>query len=212
MSIFAFIIICNVSSSFLKKNKDWRRCSKKLYVIFSPLYFDGLLIYQDRLLHALQIFWFAAPDFWPHFCWSRWRVTQMFWEAQCSHPCYIPVALLCRSSDKFTHSHPVFLSLLHSYVEEAVMHLDQSDPITRDHMGSVMNQVRQKLFQFLQTEPQNSLSKPARRLMIMLQGLVTPSMCWQGSDYHCTMAPGIANWTWLLFSFFHLLEHTRGEK
>lgn len=64
----------------------------------------------------------------------------------------------------------------HSYLEEAVMHLDHSDPITRDHMGSVMNQVRQKLFQFLQAEPHNTLSKPARRLMIMLQGLATPSM------------------------------------
>lgn len=56
------------------------------------------------------------------------------------------------------------------------MHLDHSDPITRDHMGSVMNQVRQKLFQFLQVEHHTTLSKPARRLMIMLQGLVTPGM------------------------------------
>uniref|UniRef100_A0A8C6Z9J6 Enhancer of mRNA-decapping protein 4 n=1 Tax=Nothoprocta perdicaria TaxID=30464 RepID=A0A8C6Z9J6_NOTPE len=87
-------------------------------------------------------------------------------------------------------SQPVLLSLIQqlssdlgtrtelklNYLEEAVMHLDQSDPITRDHMGSVMNQVRQKLFQFLQVEPHNTLSKPARRLMIMLQGLVTPGM------------------------------------
>ncbi|XP_070616456.1 enhancer of mRNA-decapping protein 4 isoform X4 [Erythrolamprus reginae] len=87
-------------------------------------------------------------------------------------------------------SQPVLLSLIQqlssdlgsrtelklNYLEEAVMHLDHSDPITRDHMGSVMNQVRQKLFQFLQVEPQNNLSKPARRLMIMLQGLVANSM------------------------------------
>ncbi|XP_064016763.1 LOW QUALITY PROTEIN: enhancer of mRNA-decapping protein 4 [Pogoniulus pusillus] len=87
-------------------------------------------------------------------------------------------------------SQPVLLSLIQqlssdlgtrtelklNYLEEAVMHLDHSDPITRDHMGSVMSQVRQKLFQFLQVEPHNSLSKPARRLMIMLQGLVTPGM------------------------------------
>ncbi|OXB76053.1 UNVERIFIED_CONTAM: hypothetical protein H355_000152 [Colinus virginianus] len=87
-------------------------------------------------------------------------------------------------------SQPVLLSLIQqlssdlgtrtelklNYLEEAVMHLDHSDPITRDHMGSVMSQVRQKLFQFLQVEPHNTLSKPARRLMIMLQGLVTPSM------------------------------------
>ncbi|XP_013926027.1 PREDICTED: enhancer of mRNA-decapping protein 4 [Thamnophis sirtalis] len=87
-------------------------------------------------------------------------------------------------------SQPVLLSLIQqlssdlgsrtelklNYLEEAVMHLDHSDPITRDHMGSVMNQVRQKLFQFLQVEPHNNLSKPARRLMIMLQGLVTHNM------------------------------------
>lgn len=64
------------------------------------------------------------------------------------------------------------VSLSFSYLEEAVMHLDHSDPITRDHMGSVMNQVRQKLFQFLQVEPHNTLSRPARRLTMMLQGLL----------------------------------------
>ncbi|MEE6499549.1 hypothetical protein FKM82_003494 [Ascaphus truei] len=63
-----------------------------------------------------------------------------------------------------------------NYLDEAVMHLDHSDPVTRDHMGTVMNQVRQKLFQFLQAEPHNPLHRPARRLMIMLQGLVTPGM------------------------------------
>ncbi|XP_055993031.1 enhancer of mRNA-decapping protein 4 isoform X3 [Sorex fumeus] len=87
-------------------------------------------------------------------------------------------------------SQPVLLSLIQqlasdlgtrtdlklSYLEEAVMHLDHSDPITRDHMGSVMAQVRQKLFQFLQAEPHNSLGKVARRLSLMLHGLVTPSL------------------------------------
>lgn len=87
-------------------------------------------------------------------------------------------------------SQPVLLSLIQqlasdlgtrsdlklSYLEEAVMHLDHSDPITRDHMGSVMAQVRQKLFQFLQADPHNSLSKAARRLSLMLHGLVTPSL------------------------------------
>ncbi|KAM5263118.1 enhancer of mRNA-decapping protein 4 isoform 1-T1 [Ctenodactylus gundi] len=87
-------------------------------------------------------------------------------------------------------SQPVLLSLIQqlasdlgtrtdlklSYLEEAVMHLDHSDPVTRDHMGSVMAQVRQKLFQFLQAEPHNSLGKAARRLNLMLHGLVTPSL------------------------------------
>lgn len=52
------------------------------------------------------------------------------------------------------------------------MNLDHGDPVTRDHMSAVLAQVRQKLFQFLQQEPHSPLSKRARRLMMMLQGLV----------------------------------------
>ncbi|MBN3311046.1 EDC4 protein, partial [Amia calva] len=63
-----------------------------------------------------------------------------------------------------------------SYLEDAVMNLDHSDPVTRDHMSSVLAQVRQKLFQFLQLDPHSPLSKRARRLMMMLQGLVNHSM------------------------------------
>lgn len=61
-----------------------------------------------------------------------------------------------------------------SYLEDAVMNLDHTDPVARDHMGSVLNQVRQKLYQFNQADPHNNVSKRARRLMMMLQGLVTP--------------------------------------
>ncbi|XP_033898809.3 enhancer of mRNA-decapping protein 4-like isoform X1 [Acipenser ruthenus] len=63
-----------------------------------------------------------------------------------------------------------------SYLEDAVMNLDHGDPVTRDHMSSVLSQVRQKLFQFLQADPHNALSKRARRLMMMLQGLINHGM------------------------------------
>ncbi|MGH0118419.1 UNVERIFIED_CONTAM: hypothetical protein FKN15_023355 [Acipenser sinensis] len=49
-----------------------------------------------------------------------------------------------------------------SYLEDAVMNLDHGDPVTRDHMSSVLSQVRQKLFQFLQADPHNVLSKTWR--------------------------------------------------
>ncbi|XP_044275753.1 enhancer of mRNA-decapping protein 4 isoform X1 [Varanus komodoensis] len=92
------------------------------------------------------------------------------------HPCPLSQPVLLSLIQQLSSDLGARTELKLSYLEEAVMHLDHSDPITRDHMGSVMNQVRQKLFQFLQAEPHNSLSKPARRLMIMLQGLATPSM------------------------------------
>ncbi|XP_037622650.1 enhancer of mRNA-decapping protein 4 isoform X1 [Sebastes umbrosus] len=84
-------------------------------------------------------------------------------------------------------SQPVLLSLIQqlssnlttrselkiSYLEDAVMNLDHGDPLTRDHMSSVLAQVRPKLFAFLQQDPHSPLSKRARRLMMMLQGLVS---------------------------------------
>lgn len=83
-------------------------------------------------------------------------------------------------------SQPVLLSLIQqlssnlttrselkiSYLEDAVMNLDHGDPLTRDHMTFVLTQVRPKLFAFLQQDPHSPLSKRARRLMMMLQGLV----------------------------------------
>uniref|UniRef100_A0AAQ5WWF8 Enhancer of mRNA-decapping protein 4 n=1 Tax=Amphiprion ocellaris TaxID=80972 RepID=A0AAQ5WWF8_AMPOC len=83
-------------------------------------------------------------------------------------------------------SQPVLLSLIQqlssnlttrselkiSYLEDALMNLDHGDPLTRDHMSSVLAQVRPKLFAFLQQDPHSPLSKRARRLMMMLQGLV----------------------------------------
>ncbi|XP_025025140.1 enhancer of mRNA-decapping protein 4 isoform X2 [Python bivittatus] len=92
------------------------------------------------------------------------------------HPCPLSQPVLLSLIQQLSSDLGARTELKLNYLEEAVMHLDHSDPITRDHMGSVMNQVRQKLFQFLQVEPHNNVSKPARRLMIMLQGLVTPSM------------------------------------
>nr|XP_023682961.1 enhancer of mRNA-decapping protein 4-like isoform X2 [Paramormyrops kingsleyae] len=59
-----------------------------------------------------------------------------------------------------------------SYLEEALLNLDHSDPVTRDHMSSVLTQVRQKLFQFLQLELHSPLGMRARRLLLMLQGLL----------------------------------------
>uniref|UniRef100_A0A8B9RMF2 Enhancer of mRNA-decapping protein 4 n=1 Tax=Astyanax mexicanus TaxID=7994 RepID=A0A8B9RMF2_ASTMX len=64
-------------------------------------------------------------------------------------------------------------SMLKGYLEDAVMNLDHGDPVTRDHMSAVLSQVRQKLLQFLQQDPHSPLSKRARRLMMMLQGLVS---------------------------------------
>ncbi|KAG9475395.1 hypothetical protein GDO78_003684 [Eleutherodactylus coqui] len=89
------------------------------------------------------------------------------------HPCPLTQPVLLSLIQQLSFDLCTRTELKLNYLEEAVMHLDHSDPVTRDHMGSIISQVRQKIFQFLQVEPHNALQKSARRLMIMLQGLVT---------------------------------------
>ncbi|XP_053571881.1 enhancer of mRNA-decapping protein 4 [Bombina bombina] len=92
------------------------------------------------------------------------------------HPCPLTQPVLLSLIQQLSFDLGSRTQLKLNYLEDAVMHLDHSDPVTRDHMGTVMNQVRQKLFQFLQAEPHNPLHRPARRLMMMLQGLVPSNM------------------------------------
>ncbi|KAM4018271.1 enhancer of mRNA-decapping protein 4 isoform 2-T2 [Anomaloglossus baeobatrachus] len=89
------------------------------------------------------------------------------------HPCPLTQPVLLSLIQQLSFDLCTRTELKLNYLEEAVMHLDHSDPVTRDHLGNIISQVRQKLFQFLQVESHTSLHKAARRLMIMLQGLVS---------------------------------------
>ncbi|KAL4613659.1 enhancer of mRNA-decapping protein 4-like [Arapaima gigas] len=87
------------------------------------------------------------------------------------HPCPLIQPVLLSLIQQLSTNLSTRSELKISYLEDAVMNLDHSDPVTRDHMSSVLAQLRQKLFQFLQMDPHGPLSKRARRLMMMLQGL-----------------------------------------
>ncbi|KAK7891955.1 hypothetical protein WMY93_023918 [Mugilogobius chulae] len=88
------------------------------------------------------------------------------------HPCPLSQPVLLSLIQQLSSNLSTRSELKISYLEDAVMNLDHSDPLTRDHMASVLTQVRTKLFTYLQQEPHSALSKRARRLMMMLQGLV----------------------------------------
>ncbi|XP_056273704.1 enhancer of mRNA-decapping protein 4 isoform X2 [Pseudoliparis swirei] len=89
------------------------------------------------------------------------------------HPCPLSQPVLLSLIQQLSSSLTTRSELKISYLEDAVMNLDHGDPLTRDHMSSVLAQVRPKLFAFLQQDPHSPLSKRARRLMMMLQGLVS---------------------------------------
>ncbi|XP_038563154.1 enhancer of mRNA-decapping protein 4 isoform X1 [Micropterus salmoides] len=88
------------------------------------------------------------------------------------HPCPLSQPVLLSLIQQLSSNLTTRSELKISYLEDAVMNLDHGDPLTRDHMAAVLAQVRPKLFAFLQQDPQSPLSKRARRLMMMLQGLV----------------------------------------
>uniref|UniRef100_A0A7N8XKG5 Enhancer of mRNA-decapping protein 4 n=1 Tax=Mastacembelus armatus TaxID=205130 RepID=A0A7N8XKG5_9TELE len=88
------------------------------------------------------------------------------------HPCPLSQPVLLSLIQQLSSNLSTRSELKISYLEDAVMNLDHGDPLTRDHMSSVLAQVRPKLFAFLQQDPHSPLSKRARRLMMMLQGLV----------------------------------------
>ncbi|KAI3371658.1 hypothetical protein L3Q82_024222 [Scortum barcoo] len=88
------------------------------------------------------------------------------------HPCPLSQPVLLSLIQQLSSNLATRSELKISYLEDAVMNLDHGDPLTRDHMASVLTQVRPKLFTFLQQDPHSPLSKRARRLMMMLQGLV----------------------------------------
>uniref|UniRef100_A0AAQ4Q5W9 Enhancer of mRNA-decapping protein 4 n=1 Tax=Gasterosteus aculeatus aculeatus TaxID=481459 RepID=A0AAQ4Q5W9_GASAC len=89
------------------------------------------------------------------------------------HPCPLSQPVLLSLIQQLSSNLTTRSELKISYLEDAVMNLDHGDPLTRDHMSSVLAQVRPKLYTFLQQDPHGPLSKRARRLMMMLQGLVS---------------------------------------
>ncbi|KAM7396214.1 hypothetical protein PAMP_019271 [Pampus punctatissimus] len=88
------------------------------------------------------------------------------------HPCPLSQPVLLSLIQQLSSNLSTRSELKISYLEDAVMNLDHNDRLTRDHMASMLTQVKPKLIAFLQQDPHSSLSKTARRLIMMLQGLV----------------------------------------
>ncbi|KAG7275300.1 hypothetical protein CRUP_018274 [Coryphaenoides rupestris] len=88
------------------------------------------------------------------------------------HPCPLSQPVLLSLIQQLSSNLTTRSELKISYLEDAVMNLDRGDPLTRDHMSAVLAQVLPKLFSFLQQDPHSPHCKRARRLLMMLQGLV----------------------------------------
>ncbi|XP_064466676.1 enhancer of mRNA-decapping protein 4-like isoform X2 [Ornithodoros turicata] len=59
-----------------------------------------------------------------------------------------------------------------SYLEEAVMNLDKANPVTQEHLGSILQLLSKKLTAFLHSHPTHKLARNAKMLCMATQSLL----------------------------------------
>ncbi|VVD05583.1 unnamed protein product [Leptidea sinapis] len=62
--------------------------------------------------------------------------------------------------------------LKHRYLEEAIMNLDSSNPVTREHLPIVMQHLQKQIMTFLSANPGHELSRQFRMLLMATEALV----------------------------------------
>ncbi|KAF9415855.1 hypothetical protein HW555_006607 [Spodoptera exigua] len=62
--------------------------------------------------------------------------------------------------------------LKHRYLEEAVMNLDTSNPVTREHLPAVVRELQKQLVSFLAAAPHHALARQLRMLLMATEALV----------------------------------------
>ncbi|CAH2065840.1 unnamed protein product, partial [Iphiclides podalirius] len=62
--------------------------------------------------------------------------------------------------------------LKHRYLEEAIMNLDTSNPVTREHLPGVVRELQQQIMSFLAANPGHALTRQFRMLLMAADSLV----------------------------------------
>jgi enhancer of mRNA-decapping protein 4 len=58
------------------------------------------------------------------------------------------------------------------YLEEAVMNLDASNPLTREHMPGVLNNLQRQLTAYIASNPNNKITRSMKMLNMATQSLL----------------------------------------
>uniref|UniRef100_S4NQB6 Enhancer of mRNA-decapping protein 4 n=3 Tax=Pararge aegeria TaxID=116150 RepID=S4NQB6_9NEOP len=62
--------------------------------------------------------------------------------------------------------------LKHRYLEEAIMNLDTSNPMTREHLPGVVRELQKQIVAFLGNNSGHALSRQFRMLLMATEALV----------------------------------------
>lgn len=74
--------------------------------------------------------------------------------------------------------------LKHRYLEEAVMNLDTTNPVTREHLPIVIRELQKQILNFLNSNPGHALSRQFRMLLMATDSLVKNTV-WPRPCCHC---------------------------
>jgi enhancer of mRNA-decapping protein 4 len=87
---------------------------------------------------------------------------------QLQQPVILSLIQQLSSSDLTSHT-----EIKVKYIEEALVNLDISSPVTREHMPGVINQLITKIQAFINTHPNDKVAKSMRMLMMASQSLLS---------------------------------------
>ncbi|CAH1779762.1 unnamed protein product [Owenia fusiformis] len=94
--------------------------------------------------------------------------TQVFHQTPCPLEQPVLLSLIQQlSADLETNT-----ELKHQYLEEAVMNLDSTNPVTREHMPIVLHTLCQKIHACLQTRSVDRMTRPLKMLLMASQSLL----------------------------------------
>ncbi|CAG9784709.1 unnamed protein product [Diatraea saccharalis] len=62
--------------------------------------------------------------------------------------------------------------LKHRYLEEAIMNLDTTNPVTREHLPVVVRELQKQVMSFLSAHPSHSLARQFKMLLMAADSLV----------------------------------------
>lgn len=93
---------------------------------------------------------------------------QVFNQSPCPLQQHVLLSLIQQLSADMSN----YTELKHKYLEEAVMNLDPANPLTREHMPGVLNNLQHQLTVYIANNPNNKITRSMRMLSMATRSLL----------------------------------------
>ena len=96
---------------------------------------------------------------------------QVFNQTPCPLQQHVLLSLIQQLSADMSN----YTELKHKYLEEAVMNLDEKNPVTREHMPRVLRSLQHQLSTYIASNPNNKITRSLKMLSMATQALLSSS-------------------------------------